>query len=80
MDWNYVLTYVGQGMNFEANYNIYIGISNNNLKNANAYYIKNHKDYIQKEKVNKNKMTIYKFTVPILDREAYYMETDCIRQ
>ena len=80
MDWNYVLTYVGQGMNFEANYNIYIGISNNNLKNANAYYIKNHKDYIQKEKVNKNKMTIYKFTVPILDREAHYFETDCIRQ
>ena len=27
-----------------------------------------------------NKMTIYMFQVPILDREAYYMETDCIRQ
>ena len=67
-------------MNFEANYDIYIGVSNNNLKNANAYYIKNHKDYIQKEKVKKNKMTIYKFQVPILDREAYYYETDCVRQ
>jgi len=79
-DWNYVLTYAGQGMNLEANFDIYIGVSNNNLKNARAYYIKNHKDFIQKEKVNENKMTIYMFQVPILDREAYYMETDCIRQ
>ena len=79
-DWNHVLTYAGQGRNLEANYDIYIGIFNNNLKYARAYYIKKHKDYIQKEKVNKNKMTIYQFQVPILDREAYYYETDCVRQ
>ena len=80
MDWNYVLTFAGQGMNLEASYDIYIGVSNNNLKAASAYYIKNHKDYIQEEKVNENKMTIYRFAVPILDREANYFETDCIRQ
>ena len=79
-DWNHVLTYVGQGKNLEASYGIYIGVFNNNRKDVDAYFIKNHKDYIQEEKVNNNKMTIYKLVVPILAHDAHYFETDCIRQ